>query len=310
MKTSKDVHVFVNPVAGGGRCAKAYRNVVRTLRDAGLVCKVMLSQYPGHITEMASELAAKRGDETIVVCGGDGTVNEVINGIAGTDIALGVVPLGTANDFAAGVGLSRDIESACTAIREGGARRIDLIRVNGDRFFAGVGCVGFDAEIAAFASRRRRDKSSAFLLHVMGGLVKFASYKPKTVELRFGGERYFGDILLVAFGNMKSYGRGMLITPEAEPDDSLLDICVVRPMSRLKMMYVFPSLYKGGHVDNNKVTLHQSKAVYVQSVGPMDFYADGDFMTHTPFRLEVMPNYLNVIVGALSSSPVEGSAGK
>ena len=258
----------------------------------------MVSRYPGHITEVSADLAA-RGYETVIACGGDGTVNELINGIAGTDTVLGIVPMGTANDFAVNMGINKDMNLACTIIKERRIKKMDLVKVNHDRFFAGTGCLGFDAEVAAFAGRRK--KWGPFLMHVLGGVVKFISYKPKTVELRFDGQKYFGDILLVAFGNIRSYARGMLITPRAVPDDALLDICVVRRMPRWKVISIFPSVYKGTHVDNREVTLYRARAVYVQSLHPMDLYADGDFMATTPFRLEVVPKHLNVIVGPSSN---------
>lgn len=299
MKKGSRATLFANPIAGGGKCRKKYRAVAQTLRKAGVVCDVVTSQYPGEITRISSEVAT-RGHGTVIACGGDGTVNELINGIAGTQTALGVVPMGTANDFAVNMGIGKDINLACEIIKERQTKRIDLVRVNGDKFFAGTACLGFDAEIAAFASRRRKERSNAFFLHLLGGMLKFVSYKPKTVELRFNGMRYFGEILLVAFGNIRSYGRGILITPGAVPDDSSLDICVVRPMPRWKILYVFPSVYKGTHVNNKEVAVYQAGSVHVQSVGPMELYADGDFMTTTPFRLEVMPKHLNVIVGPSS----------
>jgi YegS/Rv2252/BmrU family lipid kinase len=264
-----------------------------------LVCDITVSQYPGQITEVSSELAAL-GYQTVVACGGDGTVNELVNGIAGTPTALGVVPMGAANDFAANMGISKDINLACKMIKEGRTRKIDLVKVRDDKFFAGTGCIGFDAEVAAFASGRK-ENSSPFLWRVLGALLKFVSYRAKTVELRFNGDRYFGEVLLVAFGNVRSYARGKPMTPGAAPDDASLDICVVRPIPRWKLFSFFPSVYKRAHVNNKRVTVSQAGSVYVQSVGPMALYADGDFMTTTPFRLEVMPRHLNVIVGPASS---------
>ena len=299
MSKESRAQVFVNPVAGSGKCGKAYPAIVRTLRGAGLVCDITVSQYPGQITEVSSELAAL-GYQTVVACGGDGTVNELVNGIAGTPTALGVVPMGAANDFAANMGISKDINLACKMIKEGRTRKIDLVKVRDDKFFAGTGCIGFDAEVAAFASGRK-ENSSPFLWRVLGALLKFVSYRAKTVELRFNGDRYFGEILLVAFGNVRSYARGKPMTPGAAPDDASLDICVVRPIPRWKLFSFFPSVYKRAHVNNKRVTVSQAGSVYVQSVGPMALYADGDFMTTTPFRLEVMPRHLNVIVGPASS---------
>ncbi|MES0350296.1 MAG: diacylglycerol kinase family protein [Desulfobacteria bacterium] len=288
----KKIHILINPVAGGRKCKKLYPAVLRRLGESGVTCDVTVSQYPGQITDLASGLAA-RGCETVVVCGGDGTVNEVINGIVGTDTALGVVPLGTANDFAANMGI-KDINSACAVIMQRQTKKIDLVRVNHDKFFAGTACLGFDAEVAAFARSRR---VNPLLMHVVGGLLKFFSYKPKTVELRFDGQKCFGDIFLVAFSNIRSYAKGMLITPEAEYDDARLDICVVKAMPKRKVLSIFPSVYKGKHVKYKGVTQYRTEAVFIQSMGPMDLYADGDFIASTPVRLEVVPKCLEVIVG-------------
>jgi diacylglycerol kinase (ATP) len=286
----KRVHVLINPVAGGRRCRKLYPGVIRRLGEAGVTCDVAVSQHPGHMTELASDLAV-RGCEAVVAFGGDGTVNEVINGIAGTETALGIVPLGTANDFAVNMGV-KNIDTACDLLRGTQTRKIDLVRVNQDRFFCGTACLGFDAEVAAFARSRKIDP---FFMHVMGGLFKFFSFKPKTVELRFDGQRLFGNVFLVAFGNIRSYAKGMLITPQAAFDDALLDICVVRGMPRRRVLAIFPSVYKGAHVKHKEVDLYQAGAVFVHSLGPMDLYADGDFMAKTPIRLEVVPRHLKVI---------------
>lgn len=288
-------HVLINPNAGRRR-KKLYPILLDRLKQSGLTCNVTYSRDPGHLTDVASELAA-RGCETIVACGGDGTINEVINGIAGTQTALGIVPLGTANDFATNMGI-KDIDSAFDIIRQRQTKKIDLIRVNHDRFFGSTACLGFDAEVAAFARRRWL---SPYLMHVLGGLWKFFSYKPKTVELRFNGQKCFGDVFLVAFGNVRSYAKGMLITPEAVYDDAYIDICVVKKMPKRRVISVFPSVYKGTHVNHREIRQYRAEAVFVQALDPMDLYADGDFMATTPVRLEVAPKYLKVIVGPTAS---------
>jgi diacylglycerol kinase (ATP) len=117
------------------------------------------------------------------------------------------------------------------------------------------------------------------------------------VELRFNGQKSFSDIFLVAFGNVRSYARGMVINPGAEFDDGFLDICVVKRMPRWSVLSVFPSVYKGTHVSHKRISQHQAEAVFAQSADPMHLYADGDFMATTPVRLEVAPKYLEVIVG-------------
>jgi YegS/Rv2252/BmrU family lipid kinase len=298
MPNRSHAHVLLNPTAGGKNRRKLRDAVSDRLREAGMTCSVIISQHPGHLTEVASELAI-HGSETIIVGGGDGTVNEVINGVAGTETVVGVLPLGTANDFARNMGI-RDIDSAFEVIKRRRTKKIDLIRVNNDKFFGSTACLGFDAEVAAFARRRWL---SPFLMHVLGGVWKFFFYKSKMVELRFNGQKSFRDIFLVAFGNVKSYARGMMINPGAEFDDGFLDICVVARMPRWKILSVFPSVYKGTHVTHNRISQHRAAAVFAQSADPMDLYADGDFMASTPVRLEVAPKYLEVMVGSDEKTP-------
>ncbi len=291
-------HVLLNPIAGSRKRRKQHAAVPDRLRESGITCEVTLSQHPGHLTEVASELAI-RGCETIIVGGGDGTINEVINGIAGTETVLGILPMGTANDFATNMGIE-DVDSAYNIIKKRRTKKIDLIRVNNDRFFGSTACLGFDAEVAAFARRRWL---SPFFMHVLGGVLKFFSYKSKTVELRFNGQKSFGDIFLVAFGNVRSYARGMVINPEAVFDDGFLDICIVGHMPRWRILSIFPSVYKGTHVTHKRISQHRAEAVFAQSADPMHLYADGDFMATTPVRLEVAPKYLEVIVGFEDEAP-------
>jgi YegS/Rv2252/BmrU family lipid kinase len=291
--------LFVNPTAGGGKCGKRYPLVAKTLRDAGMACDVMLSQYPGHITQVSSDLAA-RGEDTVIACGGDGTLNEIINGIAGTQTAVGIIPLGAANCLAGEFGIDKDIEAACRIIKTGQAQKVDLVKINDDKLFAGVGCVGFDSEAAAFANGRRREKSNPFLLHLVGSALKVFSYQAKTVELRFNGDRYFGEVLLVAFGNGRFYSQPMPSSTATVTDDGSLYVYVVRPMPKWKLLSRFPSVSKKVNPNNKEVTVHRTVSVHVQSLGPMELYADGDFITTTPFRLQIMPKHLKVIVGPSS----------
>ena len=128
MNDTHAITLFVNPVAGKGKCGKKYNIALQALQRAGLECDVVVSQYPGHITNTSSELAAR--GKRIVACGGDGTINEIVNGIAGTDTTLGIIPIGICNNFAFVMGIPRDITTACRAIVQGRQTKADLIRVN------------------------------------------------------------------------------------------------------------------------------------------------------------------------------------
>ena len=300
MTETRYAKVLVNPIAGGRKEQKLCHAVVDALRHAGVKCDVTISRFPGELTELSGQLATQ-GCETIIVCGGDGTAHEVINGIAGSETALAVLPLGAANDFSVNMGFSQDITHICELIKKRRTKRIDLVKVNQDRFFCGTACLGFGAEVAAFARSR---KIEPHMMHLLGGLVKFFSYEPRTIELRFNGQRFFGDVFLAAFGNVKSYARGTQNTPEASFDDALLDICLVKRMPKRRLISFFQSVHKGTQVTDDGIEQFQTKAVFVQSVGPADLYADGEFAAQTPVRLEVVPKALNVILAPRSQEAV------
>lgn len=294
MKQTRCVKVLVNPMAGGQKAKRLYPAVVDRLRAKGLQCDVTLSRYPGELTELAAEIAGQ-GHDTIVACGGDGTANEIVNGLVGSETALAMVPVGTANDFAVKLGINEDLNHTCEAVKKGRTREIDLVRINQDRFFCGTACLGFDGQATAFSRSRKADPH---LIGVVGGLVKFFSCEPRTVELRFDGRRFFGEAFLVAFGNIRSCVRGGQVTPDAFFDDALLDICLVRRMPKRKRFSIFPSVFRGSRVENDGIEQYQTKAVFVQSVGNSGLYADGDFVVPTPVRLEVVPKALKVVVGS------------
>jgi diacylglycerol kinase (ATP) len=160
---------------------------------------------------------------------------------------------------------------------------------------AGIGGVGFDSEVNAIAnkiSRYVRGKTA----YVFPVLLKTITYKPKQITLRTDQETLKGPILMVAFGNMKSYGRGMQITPLAEPDDGLVDICWVDPVKTFRLYRFFPTVFSGEHIEMPEVRYFRSKSVRVESEIPMDFYGDGDFLCKTPFDLKVIPKALRVLV--------------
>jgi len=284
--------LLVNPVAGRGKCARRYLAAAQSLRDAGIPCDVVVSQYPGHIAEVSSDRAA-RGHHTVIVCGGDGTVNEVASGIAGTETAVGIIPLGISNNFAADLGIGKDIGDACKIIARRQTIKTDLIRVNEDKLIVGTGCLGFEAEAVAFANARRKDKSRANPLGFMGGVLNVFSFQPKTVELRFNATRYFGEVLVVTFSPQLSPVR------ESASDSNLpaegLNVSIVQFMPKWKLIRLFSSIRKKGTPEQKGISLHRTRAVHVQSMGHVRLYADGDFLASTPFRLQVKPKHLTVI---------------
>ncbi len=295
------IKLIVNPKAGMGRCGKLFPLVQKRLVQRGLIDpQPFFTQYKGDGRRLVQR-AEKEGYERIIACGGDGTINEVINGIIGKDMALGIMPLGTGNDYARSLGIKEDIDFASNLLLDGKVREVDLIRVNGGRYYGGIGAVGFDSEVALLAERYKRFVPSYAIYlplfpYVFAVLVKLISFRFKKVWIRYDGGEYKGKILLAALGNTKFYGRGMLINPRAVFDDGWMDICLIKRVNKLKLLYLFPQVFKGNHIKAREVEVYRTKRISIESENPLTLLGDGEIISKTPLLLEIVPKAIKVIL--------------
>ena len=299
MTDAPPITLLVNPVAGKGKSGKNYSIAVQSFMQIGLDCDVIVSEYPGHITQVSSELAAL-SKPVVVACGGDGTINEIANGIVGTETALGVIPLGCSNNFAQAMGIPLAMEAACRVIADGHLINTDLIKVNHDKLVCNGGFVGFESEVAAFTRLKRAKRPHADSISKIRSLLKVLSFQSKTVELRFNDTRHYGEYLLVVVENGHPYQKEtspVSVHKDGEPVlEPHLHIGMVESVPQWRFFSRLAALYKQKKPNKQGVTWHQTSAVHVQSLGPLGFYSDGEFITKTPFRLEIMPQRLNVFV--------------
>lgn len=291
--------VIANPASVSGRFRKTIPEIQRVLKERGINYSFFLSQYPGCAEELARK-AKHDGFQIVVACGGDGTVHEIVNGIVGTGIILGIIPMGRGGDIARSLGIERDIGAAIDNISSGGLKSMDVVRVNGDRYYLGVGGIGFDSEVNRWVNERLRFVRSR-VVYTIASVARLCGFKYKMVKMEFDNVCFDGEVFLVAFGNTRCYGGGMYITPDAEMDDGLLDICLVGRINKLKLLYMFHKVFKGAHTRVSEVRNYRSRRLSVESDTPIDLYGDGEFICKTPFSLEVIPGALTVIVPKTSS---------
>lgn len=289
----RKIKIILNPSAGGGRGKKLYPLIKQKLLERKVNFQIQFSENAQHATFLSRQ-AQSEGFNIIVSAGGDGTAHNILQAMVGGRSALGFIPLGTGNDFAGNLGITEDLDKACDILSQGKVRRIDLIQINSDHYMAGVGGIGFDSEVNAVAN-----KLSRFLkgraAYVFPVLLKILTYKPKEVTLSLDREIIKGSILMVAFGNIRSYGKGMQITPLAELDDGFLDICWIDPVRILRLYRFFPLVFSGEHIEMPEVHYYRSTSVQVSSVNPLDLYGDGEFICRTPFSLKLIPQALRVL---------------
>lgn len=287
--------VILNPNAGKGKAKLMLTRTEKFLKAEEFVFDVLETTGPGHATELAREAVA-RGAETVIAAGGDGTVREVVSGLAGTKAALGIVPLGSGNDFCKTIGLPQELDAACHVIRSGRVRRFDLGRV-GNTYFANAVGIGFDALVVIEANRIRRLKGlPLYVGSVLRAMLRF-DCPHTTIEL--DNRRFEQQILLVACANGQYFGGGFHVAPEAKADDGLLDVCVIDHVNRLKILQKLMYVIKGTHATQPEVKFYRSRKVVITSPDVLYVEADGDLLPGAdPHRVEVelLPGALSIIV--------------
>jgi diacylglycerol kinase (ATP) len=291
--------VIVNPAAGGGRAARSLPWLRERLEHRP-EARLKVTGRPGDAERLAGEAAAG-GHDRVIAIGGDGTVQEVVNGLidGGAPPSLGIVPLGSGNDLARSLGLPGDEVEAWRVAVGRHSRALDVARArNGDgteRWFASAAGIGFDAQVAtAMVSRGRWQFGRlGYLVTTLAELRRFSN---RHIELRVDGRTSTHEVLLVAIANGAFYGGGMRIAPSAAPDDGILDVCVVGDISRLTAIRQLPNLYRGTHVDHPQVSMHVGRSIEVDGERATRIHLDGEPFGSLPLRVAIVPGALEVAV--------------
>lgn len=294
------VALLVNPAARSGSQTGAASIAAERLRSHGVQTAVVSG---GSAAESSSLLrtAIEVGVDGVVVAGGDGTVNLAIQEVAGTGIPLGIVPVGTGNDFAATLGLRElDAVAAADAIAGGVTRRVDLARVTPDDgstvFFGSVLASGFDSKVNDRANAMRWPRGGS--RYNLAILAEFAQLAGIPYDVRFElpdgtTERVAGDLVMATVGNGRTYGGGIPICPDADPADGLLDVVLVRPAGRARLLRLLPRVYRGTHSTVPEVRMLRVRSVRLEAPG-VTAYADGDPIGALPLSVDVAPGALTV----------------
>jgi YegS/Rv2252/BmrU family lipid kinase len=248
--------------------------------------------------------AAREGFETIVAAGGDGTANEVINGLmaasqCGGTRRMGIIPAGSGSDFATGIGLPTDLQEACRRIASDQCRTVDVGRVTipgqAPRYFGNVVGVGFDGAVLIETLKMRRLRGLALYLVAVLKTI-FLNFEAPMTSIEYDGESMEQPAMLVSVTNGPREGGGFLIAPNAKPDDGLFDVCIADEVSQLTMLRLLPHFLKGTHVDLDPITMVQARQVLISSPDGLVAHVDGEVLcTNAPWiRCEILPGALTV----------------
>lgn len=297
--------LIVNPIAGAGKTAKKWPHIKELLQSLRLDFEYALTEAPGHAIELASS-AARKGCKLIISVGGDGTINEVVNGLNDAnclkDVMLGIISTGTGADYIRTLGIPRAYNEACQLFVKPKTRIVDLGVVefmgnNGKikRLFVNFAGLGFDAETvrATTQTYKAMGAKASYLMALLSTLV---FYQNKEVSIIAEGVIEQRKIVTILMSNGKYAGGSMMTTPNADPSDGLFDVLIVDDMTKLDLLRSLPRLYKGTHLTHPKVFVKRVKEIEIRPRLRMSLQVDGDLIGEAPARFYVLPAVLNVVV--------------
>jgi YegS/Rv2252/BmrU family lipid kinase len=300
-------YFIVNPAAGRGAGKRAIARVERLLEGSTLHRELVVTERQGHATVLAKQADA----DVIVSVGGDGTNNEIANALVGSSKAMGILPTGSGNDLIKSLGIPVDLQRAFNVLLHGRRRTIDVATVacypigsslnaaaEGCRYFVnGIG-VGLDAAVAERTTHIQH--LSGTLLYFVALLQALRRFKPPVIGIKHDGDFTSSRRFLVAVGNGRCAGGGFYLTPDAELDDGLLDVCVVDNVPLRNIIKLIPKVMTANHRNSNGISMFTSKIISIHSDQPLFVHADGEIVGRDVTRVEVavQPGSLDVLVPA------------
>jgi diacylglycerol kinase (ATP) len=288
--------LIANPKAGRGGGTIAAAELERRLAERGIDFTLQLTHGPGHARELAGQ-AVQAGARVVVVAGGDGTVGEVAEVLKGTGVPLGIVPVGTGNDLARSLGLPMGSPAGALTVIERGETRLVDVGIDRGRGFVSVLGVGFPAAVARRANRLGRLKGAAAFTWAV--YVELLRMKPFPLRISFdGGEVFELEVTSVLVQNTASTGGGMKTAPGAEVDDGFLDVVVVTDIGRAPLLWHFPKVYDGRHLNHPCFRAYRCRTVTLDSLRPVERMGDGEDWGWTPVTAHVEHQTLRVFASS------------
>ncbi len=293
---------IVNPAAGGGRSAKLAGPALTRLREKGLRIDVIASTGQGHAVQLARE-AYDQGYRHFLAVGGDGTAHEILNGVfarrpAVERIALGFLPMGTGNSFLRDFAKEGAVASL-EALVEGRTRSVDLLKLThatGEIYSFNLLSVGFTADVAALTNRMF--KPFGDLGYLLGVFVRMVQLRRRALALRCDDDLEWNEArsLFLTFNNSKYTGGTMLIAPDADPTDGLIEFVRWGPIGRLGLLRTLPRLYDGTHIKHPLASRRAVRHVEFKEAAPVDVMIDGEVATLECRSLDVVPAAVDVFI--------------
>lgn len=289
---------IVNTTAGRGKTGRKVTGLINRLNEHNLNFEIEITKAPRHAITLARD-AIKRGYRKIVATGGDGTVNEVLNGIMlsnkSESVLLGIIPKGGGNDFAHYFHIPHTLEKALEVLTRGKTTLVDVGKIENFYFGNALG-IGFDAKVAENSRKiKYLNGMPRYLFAVLLTLFQNKSYKMK---VKISDEEIDSEFLMLTVGNCRFSGSGFQLTPDAKADDGVFDLCFIDKITRRRVLKVLPSVIPGNHLKEPEVTIKRSNFVEISSEEKLPVYFDGeipDLKNPKHLKIELLPKKINLI---------------
>jgi diacylglycerol kinase (ATP) len=298
------VTMLTNPASGHGNAPHAAERAIARLQQRGVDVIEIVGRDAEHAGNLVRE-SLDRGTDALVVAGGDGVISIALQALATGDVPLGIIPAGTGNDHAREYGLpTKDPEAAADIVADGWAETVDLGRITSGargktqvKWFGTVVATGFDSLVSDRTNQMSWPPGR--MRYNLAMVAELSKLRLLPFRLVLDGTREIQtDLTLVAFGNTQSYGGGMLICPNADHSDGLLDITMVHSASRTRLIRLFPTVFRGTHIDLDDVTTDRASTITVECPG-INAYADGEFACPLPADISAVPGALRILTRAV-----------
>ncbi|MDX9811105.1 MAG: diacylglycerol kinase family lipid kinase [Bacteroidales bacterium] len=300
-------YAIVNPNAGNGKGGRDWKRISRIFERHGISAVIKMTTKKGDAIELSRQAVAE-GFRNLISIGGDGTLNEIINGIftqdycRPSDITIGMIPVGTGNDWGRMFGIPLVYAGAVSIISEGRKMMHDIGVISyyqgetrHERFFINIAGIGYEAMVVEKTNRQKEKGRSNKVLYLLNLVMSLISFRKTQVEMVIDGIKSSGRIFSINVGNGRYCGGGMRQTPDALPDDGLLDITVIREMGRLEVIRNLKLLYDGTILSHPKIDGYRSNNLTVDSKSLLYAEADGESLGHNPFTFRIIPSAINII---------------
>ncbi len=282
--------LIINPVAGRAKDDRAVLSFVRKLDYMAIPYRTLTSERSGHAIELAAGVDGQTA--MVVAVGGDGTVNEIVNGLTKKDQLVGVVPTGTGNDFARLLGMENPLDTVA-ALTKASAARLDIGKIeieedggrNIRRYFVNTLGLGFDAEVAVRANRM--NFGSGIVPYLLSVFMTLRSYRSVPAFVSWDDGSIETKLFLASIGNGTTSGGGFILSPNAKPDDGLLDLCFVKELTSMRALRLLPKTLRGRHVTEKEVIYTQFKTISIELACPVSLHADGEILSEKVRKLRV-----------------------